>query len=165
MTLFDLYGSFLSLWLFFILISLSLWLLLYLVGSFNHYGISWCFWLLFIFSALLYIYGSFLGKYSKNILGFFLAFDTKRQLSFSQTELKIEDYGKDIFFTRAGVRNFFNKYWFVGNRQKMKGRASTISCSSRKDRRMKWRPFGLSPKIRDFIWQNICLNGSQASLE
>ena len=62
------------------------------------------------FLALLYIYGSFLGKYSKNNLGFFVAFATKCQLSFLQTELKIEDYGKNRFFTRAGVRNFFNKY-------------------------------------------------------
>ena len=46
-----------------------------------------------------------------------------------------------IFFTRAGVWNPFNKCWFVGNQQKMKGRASQISCLSRKVRSMKWRPF------------------------
>ena len=33
-------------------------------------------------------------------------------------------------FTRTGVWNFFDKCQFVGKRQKMKGRASKVSCSS-----------------------------------
>ena len=56
-------------------------------------------------------------------------------------KLKILEKKNCIFFTRAGVWNPFNICWFVGNQQKMKGRASQISCLSRKVRSMKWRPF------------------------
>ena len=67
-----------------------------------------------MFMAPFYLFGSFIyfwlflrEIFQKNFI-YFLAFDTKRQLSFLQTELKIEDYGKDRFFTRAGVRNSIN---------------------------------------------------------
>ena len=64
-------------------------------------------------------------------------------LIFLQRELRNRKFWRKNcnFFTRAGVWNPFNKCWFVGNQQKMKGRASQISCLSRKVRSMKWRPF------------------------
>ena len=62
-------------------------------------------------------------------------------LIFLQKLLKIKDFGQIWFFTTAGVWNFFNNCPFGRNWQKMKGRASIISCSSQNVRSMSWRLF------------------------